>query len=266
MLRMMTIAILNNFLSALLFLCWGSFLNVMAYRILYGVPFFGPNSARSRCPHCKQVIAWYDLIPVVSWLLLRARCRWCTAPISWLYPLIELLALLSLGGLYAYVSPHYWLAYGILFSALIITIRTDLEAFIILRPFTLGILPLGVFFSYFGLLPITSTSSILGAILGFFLLGSVRYGYYWYTGEHGMGDGDPELLATIGAFVGPMGCWLALMIGSCMGSLVGLCLFWRYGAEARKKPLPFGPFLAIGAFIAVIFQEQIMLLLTAYLV
>lgn len=254
----MTIAILNNFLIALLLLCWGSFLNVMAYRILYGVPFFGPRSARSRCPHCKQVIAWYDLIPILSWFLLRATCRTCKASISWLYPLIETLALVSLWGLYAQVSPEYWLAYGILFSALIITIRTDLEEFIILRPFTLGILPLGFIFSFFGLLPVTLTSSVVGAILGFFLLGSVRYGYYWYSGVHGMGDGDPELLATIGAFVGPMGCWLALMIGSFMGSLVGLCLFMRYGAAARKKPLPFGPFLAIGAFITVIFQEQIM--------
>jgi prepilin signal peptidase PulO-like enzyme (type II secretory pathway) len=106
----------------------------------------------------------------------------------------------------------------------------------------------------------------MGAILGFFLLASVRYGYYWYSGEHGMGDGDPELLATIGAFVGPMGCWLALMIGSCAGSLVGLGLFMRYGVAARKKPLPFGPFLAIGAFITVIFHQQIMLFLASCLV
>lgn len=259
---LMTIAVLNNLLIALLFLCWGSFLNVMAYRMLYGVPFFGPKSARSRCPHCKEVIAWYDLIPLVSWLWLRARCRRCQAPISWLYPLIEAITLFSLWGLYVYVDPQYWIAYGIFFSALIITIRTDLEEMIILRPFTLGILPLGLVFSFFGYLPISLASSILGAILGFLLLGSVRYGYYWYSGEHGMGDGDPELLAAIGAFVGPLGCWIALLIGSCLGSLVGLGLVVLYGAAARKKPLPFGPFLAIGAFIYVIFQQQIMLLLS----
>lgn len=253
---LMTITtILNNFFIALLFLCWGSFLNVMAYRLLHGVPFFG---ARSRCPHCNKIIAWYDLIPIISWFVLRARCRQCTASISWLYPLIETITFLSLWGLYLFVSPHYWLAYGLFFSALVVTIRTDLEEMVILRPFSLGILPLGLIFSFFGLLPITFISSLLGAFLGFALLGLARHGYYAYAGEHGMGNGDPELLAAIGAFVGPTGCWLALLTGSFLGSCLGLGLFIAYGAAARKKPLPFGPFLAIGAFIVVIFQEAIM--------
>jgi leader peptidase (prepilin peptidase)/N-methyltransferase len=251
---MMTIVLLNNFFIALAFLCWGSFLNVVAYRILYGVPFFG---ARSRCPHCKQVIAWYDLLPILSWFILCGKCRSCKQPISLLYPVIEFIALLSLWGIFVYVEPIYWIAYGILFSALIVTIRTDLQQMIILRPFTLGIIPLGLILSSFGLLPITLAASVLGAFLGFAILASIRYGYYWYSGQHGMGNGDPELLAAIGAFTGPLGCWLSLLIGSCLGSLVGIALVVRYGAQARKKPLPFGPFLAVGAFISVLFQHQI---------
>lgn len=257
---MITITVLNNFFVALLFLCWGSFLNVVAYRLLHGVPFFGP---RSRCPHCKKIIVWYDLIPLVSWLVLRGHCRWCKTRISWLYPLIEALTLVSFWGLYWYVEPHYWLAYGILFSALIVTVRTDLEEFIILRQFTLGILPLGWIFSYLNMLPIALTASIAGSLVGFGILASIRYGYYWYAGEHGMGDGDPELLATIGAFTGPLNCWLALMIGSSLGSIIGVLQVWLFGPAARKKPLPFGPCLAIGAFIVVIFQQQILQFLSS---
>lgn len=257
----MTLVIQNNYfifvfagLMSCLFLSWGSFLNVVAYRLLYSVNFFAP---RSQCPHCTAIIAWYDLIPVISWFVLHGRCRTCKEPISWLYSLIELITLLSFWGIILTQPLNFWVSYGLFFSALIITIRTDVEDMIILRPFSLGIIPLGFFVSFFGYLPITLHESSIGALMGFFILWLVRKLSYVITGTYGMGNGDPELLAAIGAFAGPFGCWITLLIGSFLGSIVGAFFMLRYGAYARKMPIPFGPFLAIGAILTVIFTSYI---------
>ena len=232
-----------------IFLCWGSFLNVIAYRLLYTIPFF---TTRSRCPQCNKTIAWYDLVPLLSWLLLRGRCRNCSAAISWLYCLIEVTALVSFWGIISLINSTFWISYFLLFSVLIITIRTDLEEMVILRPFSLGLIPLGLGASALNLLPITPLQSLEGAFLGFCVFYLIKKLYLLLKKEEGMGAGDPELLAGIGAFVGPLGCWQTVLIASFMGSLAGMWLFMRYGAAARKYPLPFGPFLAFGAFLVVL--------------
>lgn len=254
----MILATLLNALWALLFLSWGSFLNVVGYRLLHGVPFLG---ARSRCPHCSTIIAWYDLVPFVSWVALRGRCRTCAQPISLLYPLIELITLITFWTLTIKVDAHFWYAYGLFFSALIVTIRTDLEAMIIMRWCTLMLIPCALLLSILGLLPLSPLQSIVGALCGFLILWSVRTLYFMRTGEHGMGDGDPELLATIGAFTGPLGCWVALLIGSFLGSIVGIALLLSKGTSARTIPLPFGPFLAIGALLFVLYYDAIITLM-----
>lgn len=245
-------------LISCLLLSWGSFLNVVAYRLLHNADFFG---ARSRCPSCHTIIAWYDIIPLFSWFLLHGQCRRCKKPISYLYPLIEFISLLSFWGMILATEPRYWPGYGVFFSALIVTIRTDLESMIILRPFSLGIVPIGFIASYYGFLPISVGTSMLGALFGFLLLALVRSLSLLITGQYGMGNGDPELLAAIGAFIGPFGCLTSLMIGSFCGSLLGLVFFYRYGPIARKMPIPFGPFLAFGAIVTVIFNTQIVWLL-----
>src|SRR5690606_13178057 len=122
--------IVELLLLTILFLCWGSFLNVVGYRLIAGYSIIRP---RSFCPHCSQQLAIRDLIPVVSWLMLRGRCRTCNKPISFLYPLIEVITALIFLGLYFFIDPHYWVSYGLLFSALIVTIRTDAETMLISR-------------------------------------------------------------------------------------------------------------------------------------
>lgn len=250
----MILVILHNILWAFLFLSWGSFLNVVAYRLLHGVPFFG---ARSRCPHCNHTIAWYDLVPVVSWFWLRGKCRTCKKAISPLYPIIELSTLVSFWLLTTSVPSQFWLAYGLLFSALIVTVRTDIEEMIILRWCTLLILPFGLLFSSMGLLPISLGQAFLGAGLGFGMLWLTDRIYYAATKHHGIGDGDPELLATIGAFIGPFGCWVTLLLGSLLGSLVGITFFVRHGRAARTIKLPFGPFLAAGAMLFIFLEKYL---------
>ena len=250
----MILSILNSALLAFAFLSWGSFLNVVAYRLLHGTPFFLP---RSRCPACSTVIAWYDLMPVLSWVILRGRCRTCKKSISLLYPLVELVSLAVFWQLFSTVTPAYWLGYGLFFSALIVTIRTDLEVMIIIRWFTLGMLPLAWVLSYVDLLPISLPASLAGAALGYGTLTTIRLCYLALTGLHGMGDGDPELLCCIGAFVGSFGCLIALLIGSFLGSLVGLLFFITYGISARTIKIPFGPFLALGAIFFALYHNSL---------
>ena len=241
----------------LLFLCWGSFLNVLGYRLLYGHSLL---ISRSFCPSCNSTIAWYDLVPVLSWLFLRGNCRTCKTSISWLYPFIELLTALSLTALYLTVPLAYFPAYFVLFSILIVTIRTDLQEMLIVRYMTLWVIPLGLLFSFTGCLPISLLESILGAIMGYSILWLVKTVYYFFKKVEGMGEGDLELLAVIGAFTGPVGCWLTVMIGSIFGSLIGILLILITKKSTTLK-IPFGPFLALGAMLYVLFQNQIVLLL-----
>ena len=231
----------NLVIGALFGLCWGSFLNVVAYRSIKGKTLLG----RSQCPFCKQQLAWYDLIPLLSWLTLRGTCRHCHHPISWLYPFIEVLtALVTVLTLYL-IEPMYWVGYGIFFSALIITIRTDLETMLIFRPVSIGFVPIGFLCSSLRLLPLTPTHSILGALFGYGTLWLIAWIFRYLRNIEGLGEGDLELLAMIGSFIGPTGAWISLFLGSVIGSIVGIVLL----RKSRNQAVPFGPWLSLGAII-----------------
>ena len=132
---------------------------------------------------------------------------------------------------------------------------------LIVRYMTLWMVPLGLLFSFSGAIPISLTESILGAVLGYSILWLVKNLYYFFKKVEGMGEGDLELLAVIGAFIGPIGCWLTLMLGSIFGSLIGILLILITKKSASKFKIPFGPFLALGAMLYVLCQNQIVLLL-----
>jgi leader peptidase (prepilin peptidase) / N-methyltransferase len=215
---------------------------------------------RSFCPVCHSTLSWYDLIPLASWIALAARCRRCNAKISWLYPFIELLTALTFTALYHTTAWFYFPAYFVLFSALIVTIRSDLEYMLILRAATLGIIPVALIASYFHFLPLSLMQSILGACLGYALLWSTRQAFWLLKQQEGMGEGDLELLAAIGAFTGPYGCWTILIIGSLMGSFIGLILMAYWKIE-RNFRIPFGPFLAGATLIYLLYKPTI----TAYM-
>ncbi len=242
-----------------LFLCWGSFLNVIAYRLIHDLSF---KESRSICPSCHHAINWYDLLPIISWIMLKRRCRHCQQPISLLYPLIELLTAISLFGMTHYIIPTYWPIYFIFISALIITIRTDLETMQISRLVTLCLIPLPIiasltFYSSYPLIPLRLSSVLLGASFGYFVLWLINKLFFWYAKQDGMGQGDLDLLATIGAFTGLTGAWFSLVIGSISGATAGLILI-----GLRRSPtnhlLPFGPFLALGALIFIFFQDKLL--------
>jgi leader peptidase (prepilin peptidase)/N-methyltransferase len=239
-----------------LFLCWGSFLNVVAHRLLCDESLL----IRSRCPACKQQLAWYHLFPVLSWFFLRGHCAFCAVPITFLYPFIELLTALSLTTLWRTVPAHYFLPYFLLFSALLVCIRTDLEHMLLLTYCTLGLIPVGIVASACGLLPLSVISSIAGALVGGGLLWLVRFLFWKIKKQEGMGWGDIELLAGIGSFVGPLGVLIVLLIGSLSGSVIGLCAL---GVQKNKGQLalPFGAFLALGAMVYVLASKHVLTIL-----
>jgi leader peptidase (prepilin peptidase)/N-methyltransferase len=199
-------------------------------------------------------------MPVVSWFWLKGRCRYCGTYISFLYPVIELFTASLLLLLFYTVTSSYLLAYFIFFSALIITIRSDVETLLICRYATLGIIPLGILFSVVNLVPISFIESLLGIFMGYSLLWFVRAAFYYLTGKEGMGQGDLELLAAIGSFLGPIGVWITLLLGSCLGSIVGLIAIFT-GFLKPDTRIPFGLFLAVGALIYVLTFKYIVFFL-----
>ncbi len=229
------------------FLCWGSFLNVCAYRLITG----GSLWSRSACPNCHNLLHWYDLFPILSWLTLRGKCRSCKAPISPLYPLIELLTASVCTVFLCTINPVYFPAYFLLTTALIITIRTDSEFMLIPRICSLYLVPVGIALAAFQYMPISWPESICGALMGYITLAAIAYLYKKKTGVTGMGDGDPELLAAIGSFVGVTGVWYTLLIASLSASLYAFILIALHKAGSDTK-IPFGPFLAVGALATIV--------------
>lgn len=234
-------------------LIWGSFLNVVACRLMTSQSIIHP---RSHCPHCKTTIAWYDNIPVLSWILLGAKCRTCKKRISLLYPLIELLTAGAFILLYTY-APDHFIAHAIFFSALIVTVRTDLEYMLISRLATIGVIPLAWTLSYLGFLPISLPESFIGTIVGYLALWIVARIFYALTGKHGLGEGDFDLLALIGAFCGVGGVFTAILIGSWVGTVVSMIYIVASKKKSLQIKVPFGPFLALGAMSYIIWHSAI---------
>ena len=156
--------------------------------------------------------------------------------------------------LFTLINPQYWFGYFLFFSALIVTIRSDFETMLISRYVTLFAIPIGWLLSLLGLLPITVMQSVLGTALGYAILLAIARFFSWITGKEGMGQGDLELLAFIGSFTGSFGCWIALLLGSVIGSLfgIGTMIILKRTQNVR---IPFGPFLAGGAMLFVLYQK-----------
>ena len=240
---------------ALCALCWGSFLNMLGYRLVQDTSLL---RARSLCPSCKKTIAWYDLIPVISWLVLKRKCRWCLQPISFLYPCIELGSLVVFTTLYkAYslglLNLETSCVYALFFSALLVTIRSDTEYLLISSWATLYIIPSAFLASFAGYLPLTLHESIAGAFLGYLFLWLIAKSFYLIRKKEGIGEGDFELLAMIGSFLGIQGALQSVYIGSCLGTIIGIASIYLWQGK-EETPLPFGLFLSLGAFIYLLCQ------------
>jgi leader peptidase (prepilin peptidase)/N-methyltransferase len=200
-------------------------------------------------------------------LLLGGKCRTCAQPISLLYPFIEILTTIVLSLLYLYIPLNYFFAYFIFFSALIVTIRSDIETMFISRFTTLYLVPLGLIFSAYNILPLSLSSSITGAFFGYLFLFIINAVFKKLRKQDGIGEGDFDLLLFIGSFTGVIGCWVSITIGSIIGSLYGLytifyCQHYHDNSQSlRHVKIPFGPFLALGALLFVFFQRHFQIFL-----
>lgn len=184
--------------------------------------------------------------------MLSGRCRYCSKSISWLYPFIELATACSMTLLFFLVPSLYIPSYVIFFSALLVTIRTDIEYMLISQCMSVYLVPIGIILSMIGLIPISILYSITGALGGYISLYLIAHIFTWYTGKKGLGEGDIELMAGIGAFTGPYGCWFSLLTGSIVGSVIGI-LYMIFTKQSSSIKIPFGPFLAFGAIAYVLF-------------
>lgn len=221
----------------------GSFLNVVIARLPADESIVRPGS---RCPGCGRPIASHDNIPVLSYLLLRGRCRECGARISIRYPLVELLTAAAFAFSYHWFGPTLDLAAAlVLLSALIAITFIDLDHRIIPNEISLPGIPVGFLFG--SMRPSVGFADAgLGVLLGGGALFALAYGYEKIRGREGMGMGDVKLLAMIGGFMGWQGVLVTLVVGSFVGSAVGIAFMIRERGTLQYA-VPFGPFLALGA-------------------
>lgn len=227
----------------------GSFVTVVAHRVPRGESIVGP---RSRCPACGVQIAAYDNVPVFSWLLLRGRARCCGTVISPRYPLTEL----TLGLLYAATVLVLWddpgeVALGLVFVTVLMAVTlTDLERRLIPNKILVVGAVLAVAIAVAADPASLPERAIATAAAGG-LLFAAALAY-----PRGMGLGDVKLAATMGLFLG-RNVGPALLVALLIGSLVGIAMIAREGASARKKAIPFGPFLALGGAVGLLAGDQI---------
>jgi leader peptidase (prepilin peptidase)/N-methyltransferase len=231
----------------------GSFLNVCIYRLPSEESVVRP---RSRCPACRIPIRAIDNIPLLSYLLLRGRCRACGAAIAWRYPLVEALT----GGLFALTVARFGVGLDTGFllaflASLVVVGFIDVDHQIIPNAITLPGIPLGL---VGGLLvgepPLLDR--LIGTLAGAgFLYLVLFYGGALY-GQDAMGEGDLNLIALIGAFLGWRAVVITILVGCLLGATVGIGLI-ALRRLSRRQHIPFGPFLAVGAVVALFWGEQL---------
>ncbi|MDR5907261.1 A24 family peptidase [Franzmannia qiaohouensis] len=263
-------------LAALLGLCLGSFLNVVITRLpvmlMQGwraealdaleqqpeaVPRFNLLTPRSQCPGCGQPIAWHDNIPLLGYLKRRGRCAGCNGRISPQYPLIELAgAILTLAAVALYGASLAGLfivgACLTLLALAVIDLRTQLLPDIVTLPLLWAGLLYQLLFQ-----PLLLPSAVIGAMLGYLALWSFYWLFKLVTGKEGMGYGDFKLLAALGAWLGWQYLPLLLILSAGVGALIGIALQLAL-PKLRGAPMPFGPFLAMAGWIALLMGEPLM--------
>ncbi len=235
-------------------LCVGSFLNVVIYRlpkmILAPEPGYSLLLPRSHCTHCQQGVRIADLIPVVSWLLLRGRCRACGHAVSAAYPLIEA-ATAAIALLLAWALPwNSLLLAALLFSWMLLALTLiDVRHQLLPDALTLSLLWLGLAFQTQGILPaITLRDAVAGAIVGYASFWLLSTAYRVIYCKEALGGGDAKLLAALGAWLGWQALPMVVIIASSTGLVAALVarLVWQ---RPLHLALPFGPYLALAGFI-----------------
>ncbi|HUL22666.1 MAG TPA: prepilin peptidase [Thermodesulfobacteriota bacterium] len=242
-----------NIVAIILGALVGSFLNVCICRLPKEESIIWPGS---HCPHCKKPIKPYDNIPVVSYILLKGKCRSCHRPISFQYPLVEGIGAFSSLVLFMRFGPSLSYLFYFLFVASLIVI-TVIDLYHQIIPDVISLPGIGVGLLASVMIPqITLSNSFTGILFGSGSLFLVSAYYEWLRKKEGMGLGDAKLLAMIGAFLGWKAVILTILLGSLVGSIIGVLVMVLRGKDF-KYAIPFGPFLSFGALIALFYQNEI---------
>ena len=263
-------------MSAIFGLLVGSFLNVVIHRLpkmmeqewrAQSLEFLGQEPAEpetrmtlstpnSSCPQCGHAIRPWENIPVISYLFLRGKCSSCKAAISLRYPLVELLT----GALTLVVVAHYGASWqsllAFVFTAMLIAMSMiDFDTQLLPDKLTLPLLWLGLIANSFGLFT-SLQDAVWGAVAGYLVLWGVFHLFKILTGKEGMGYGDFKLLAALGAWMGWQALPMIILLSSLVGAIIGISLILFRGRD-RQIPIPFGPYLAIAGWIALLWSEEI---------
>lgn len=244
----MSLESLLSLFSALFGLIVGSFLNALIYRLPRGINIAYP---RSSCTNCQKVIAWYENIPVFSYIFLRGKCSGCGNPISWNYPAVELVC-----GLFAFlIAPaslgnsellSFFFFFSV-FCCFVVHFIVDLKH---------QILPDGVnlylacLFLVYGVFTTPWTHWLVGAALGFGFPFIVSWVFYQLKGQIGLGGGDIKLYGALGLYLGPIGVMQNLFLSCFLGAVVGIFLIATKLIK-RENPIPFGPFIILVAAVQI---------------
>ncbi len=244
---------LTEFLVFVFGICIGSFLNVCIYRLPESKSIVRPGSM---CPNCSTPIRFYDNIPILSYIALRGKCRYCKAAISFRYPVVEFISgLFAVGIFLKYGIGLEAVIYYTFTAALLVITFIDVDHQIIPDVITLPGIPL-FFAASFALPKITLVESILGILIGGGSLFLVAWLYHVLTRKEGMGGGDIKLLAMMGAVIGWKGVFFTIFVASAIGTVAGLLIILKT-RKTMKLAVPFGPFLAIGGIAYILFGPQL---------
>lgn len=246
---------------------FGSFANVIILRLPRKQSILRPASY---CYYCNKKIRWFDNIPIVSFIVLGGKCRWCNKRISFRYPCIELLT----GLMFVFTYIHFKatpvsLLFFLIFNFFLLCIMViDLEHYIIPDFFSVGMIIIGIVFSPWNTFIgsqhfLNIARSFGGCIAGGLLLLIVAVVTEKILKKETMGGGDIKLVAGIGAFLGWKGVFYSIFTASIIGSIVGFMLI-MLKIKRKSDPIPFGPFLSIGSYITVFFYRQFDRLLMVY--
>uniref|UniRef100_UPI003BA183C4 prepilin peptidase n=1 Tax=Aeromonas jandaei TaxID=650 RepID=UPI003BA183C4 len=255
----------------------GSFLNVVIHRLPIMLErewqaeyrsYFTPNEEqateprynlmvpRSACPHCGHAITALENIPLLSWFWLKGRCSECQAPISARYPLVELLTALLSVAVAMVMSPGWGTLAALLLTWVLVALTfIDLDNMLLPDQLTLPLLWGGLLFNLSGgFAPLAD--AVIGAMAGYLVLWSLYWAFKLLTGKEGMGYGDFKLLAALGAWLGWQALPIILLLSSLVGAIIGISLI-ALRKHHQGNPIPFGPYLAIAGWIALLWGDTI---------
>ncbi len=211
---------------------------------------------RSHCPRCNRQLSAWENIPLISFVVLRGKCRSCQATISWQYPLVELVTGLMMVACVWRFGISWQAMAGMVYCALLIALTgIDLRTTLLPDQLTYPLLWLGLLLSVFGIF-VVPVAAIIGALVGYLSLWSVYWLFKLATGKEGMGHGDFKLLAALGAWCGWQGILPIVLISALVGAVIGSAWLALRGRD-RATPIPFGPYLALAGCIQLLWGPQL---------